>query len=301
MAAAAVAVSACGLGPGSQEGTVELLVTRDYGNEVLVDREIGDLTESETAMRVLDDSAEIETRYGGGFVQSVEGLEGGNEDGRTLDWFFAVNGIVAELGSADFSVTAGDKVWWDYRDWTDAMDVGAVVGAYPAPMATGYGDADWPVRIECLSDRAACEVARKQLDKVGVTAEIAYEAGSRSDDTLRFVVGTWNDIKGDEDAARLEKSPSSSGVFARFESGEGPGGTDDLIGLDQEAETAREFGPDAGLVAASRRGDGPPVWFLTGGSDTGVMAAAAALTPEDLEHRYAAAVFDGRITSLPIR
>jgi len=300
LVAAVVAVSGCGLGPGSQEGSVELLVSRDYGREVLVDRKIEDLTESETAMRVLDDSAEIETRYGGGFVQSVEGLEGGNENGRTFDWFFSVNGIVAELGSADFSVKAGDQVWWDYRDWTDAMDVGAVVGAYPAPMATGYGGDDWPVRIECLSDRVACEVVKKQLEKVDVPAELTFEAGSQSDDTLRFIVGTWSDIKEDQDAGRLESSPSSSGVFARFEAGEGSDSSDHLIGLDERAEAARDLGPDAGLVAASRRKDGPPVWFVTGGSDTGVKAAAAALTPEDLEHRYAAAVFDGRITSLPI-
>lgn len=300
LAAAVVAVSGCGLGAGSQEGSVQLLVTRDYGREVLADRKIEDLTESETAMRVLDDSVDIETRYGGGFVQSVEGLEGGTGEGRSFDWFFSVNGIVAELGSADFSVEAGDEVWWDHRDWTDAMNLGAVVGAYPAPMATGYGDEDWPVRIECLSERVACDLARKQLEKVDVSAEVTYEAGSQSDDTLRFIVGTWDNVKEDEDAARLESSPSSSGVFAKFETGEDPGEPGSLIGLNERAEPARDFGPDAGLVAASRRKDGPPVWFLTGSTDAGVIAAAAALTKEDLEHRYAVAVADGRITSLPI-
>ena len=251
-------------------------------------------------MRVLDESADIETRYGGGFVQSIDGLAGGSEDGRTVDWFFSVNGVVAELGSAEFPVAAGDTVWWDHRDWTDAMEIGAVVGAYPAPMSTGYGDEDWPVRIDCLSGPTACEVVRKQLDNAGVEAEISPGPGEPSGDVIRFVVGTADAISNDEEAGRLDLAPSGSGVFARFEQPLGSDGPLTLIGLDERGEEAERFGPDAGLVAATRRNDGPPVWIITGGTDDGVEAAASALTPDDLEHRYAAAVSAGQITSLPL-
>ena len=46
--------------------------------------------------------------------------------------------------------------------------------------------------------------------------------------------------------------------------------------------------------------DGNEVWLITGGTDEAVRWAAAALKPEDLEHRYAAVVSDGRISSLPV-
>ena len=83
---------------------------------------------------MLDREAEIETRYGGGFVQSIEGVAGGTEDGRRLDWFFYVNGIESPVGSAERRVAGGDRIWWDHRDWTDAMRVPAVVGSWPEPF-----------------------------------------------------------------------------------------------------------------------------------------------------------------------
>lgn len=298
LVAAMAVLPGCGLGAGSQEGMVDLLVTRDYGNEVLVNRSIGDLTQSETALRILDGATDIETRYGGGFVQSVEGISGGNKGGRSSDWFFAVNGIVAERGSAEFDAGAGDQVWWDYRDWTDAMEIGAVVGSFPAPMAGGYDDRVWPVVIQCVTiPRDNCAFVQRQLGEVGVEAAISNGVGSPSDDTLRILVGRWTDMQLDSDALNLRNEPSRSGVFAQFVS---TGGADHLLGLDRQANEARDYGPDAGLVAASRHKDGPPVWFITGGSDAGVEAAASALTTEDLQHRYAAVVSGGQIASLPL-
>jgi len=297
LAAAALLVSGCGFGPGSQEGSAELIVSSDYGRQVLVERSLDDLTESETAMRVLDDSAEVETRYGGGFVQSVDGLQGGTEAGRSLDWFFAVNGIVAERGSAEFPVNAGDQVWWDYRDWTDAMDIGAVVGAWPAPMTGGYDGEVWPVNIECAGDRAACETVRGRLADENVDATIQMGLGTSPEGSLRFIVGPWAGISADEESMKLTEKPARSGVFANFEES---GGDDTLVGLNEVSEPVQDFGPEAGLVAATRRGQGPPTWIVTGGSDAGVEEAASALTSADLQHRYAAAVIDGQIFSLPL-
>ncbi len=74
---AAALGAGCGFGPGeSSEGEATLTVTRDYGAEELIEATREDPPESETVMRVLDSEAEIETRYGGGFVQSIEGISG---------------------------------------------------------------------------------------------------------------------------------------------------------------------------------------------------------------------------------
>ncbi|MGB0119779.1 MAG: DUF4430 domain-containing protein [Solirubrobacterales bacterium] len=297
MAAVAV-LPGCGLGAGSQDGKVELLVTTDYGSRVLVEKEIGDLTESETAMRVLDGSTDIETRYSGGFVQSVNGISGGNQGGRSRDWFYSVNGIVSERGSAEFEVGAGDLVWWDNRDWTDAMEIGAVVGAYPAPLATGYDGTVWPVVIQCVTDpQSGCDLVKEQLASAGIDATMETGAGSSSDDTLRILVGNWADMAADSDAGRLAKDPSASGVFAKFVN---EGSKDHLLGLAQDLGDSRDFGPEAGLVAAVRNNDGPPVWIVTGGSPAGALAAASILTAADLQHRYAAVVSDGLVSSLPL-
>ncbi len=289
--------SGCGLGAGSQEGTAHLVVTQDHGNEILVDEALDDLTESENAIRVLDDNAEIETRYGGGFVQSVDGIEGGTPGGRSFDWFFSVNGVVSEVGGTEFPVNAGDQVWWDYRDWTDAMEVGAVVGAFPAPMSTGYKGTTWPVVVDCQSTRPACTRVQNELEGEGVKATITGGVAPVDGDLLRIVVGRWAEISSDDDVSRLDSKSSSSGVFARFATGsEG----DRLLGLDVEGETARDFGSAAGLVAAMRRGDGPPVWVVTGGSDQGVAQAAFAFNRKDLDRHYAVVSFEGETEALPL-
>ena len=125
----------CGLGPGeSSSGTATLTVTRDYGAEPVLEASESDPAESETVIRFLDREAEITTRYGGGFVQSIDGTSGELDGGRSLDWFFFVNGIESPRGGAEVPIRGGDRIWWDYRDWTAAIRTPAVVGSWPEPF-----------------------------------------------------------------------------------------------------------------------------------------------------------------------
>jgi hypothetical protein len=288
------ALAGCGVGFGAgvQEGSADLTVSRDYGSEVLVEEPVGPLTESSTAMRLLDGSAEVETSFGGGFVDSIEAIPSAS-GARSFDWFYYVNGIAAERGAAEFVVSPGDRMWWDYRDWTDAMDVNAVVGSFPAPLRGGYDGSEWPVSVECLSAGEACEITKQRLDEAGV--EVAPDAAG-SADALRVLVGEWAEVGLDPDGGRLDAGPAGSGVFARFVESEGKLR---LVGLDVRAEPATDFGPHAGLLAAMRRGEGPPVWLVTGADRQGVEAAARSLESGLLRNRYAAAVSPEGVFSLP--
>src|SRR5919204_6708554 len=97
----AVAVAACGFGAGpSSDGTATLTVTRDYGSRTLVEATDSDPPASETVIRLLDSQADITTRYGGGFVQSINGLAGT----ASSDWFFYVNGAESPVGAAEVHV-----------------------------------------------------------------------------------------------------------------------------------------------------------------------------------------------------
>jgi hypothetical protein len=297
---AGLLLAGCGLGPGKETGDASLLVTRDYGSEVLLDKPELAVNESSNAMRILDQNSDLETAYGGGFVQSVNGISGDTTGGRRFDWFFAVNGIIAERGSTQFPVAGGDKVWWDYRDWTDAMDVGAVIGSYPAPFSTGYDNRDWGVEVDCLGDRTACGMVTKQLEGDGVTLKDTGE-------NMKLMVGTWDRVQDTPEGRRIIKGPATSGVFAGFDAPATPAPEGfpqneawRLVGLDVRGDAAQDYGPEAGLVAAMRRAEDPPVWLITGGTDQAVQLAAAALNPKDLERRYAAVIHDGLVSSLPL-
>ncbi len=291
--AAAPACGGCGLGAGSGVGSVDYTVTRDYGRTVVLDKRIGDVKESDTVIRLLDRNATISTRYGGGFVQSIDGTAGGSSGGRYLDWFFYVDGVESPEGAADRTLEGGDRVWWDYRDWTAAMHVPAVVGSWPQPFAGGYDGRRHPVRVECRGGGGACAIVRGR-----VAAAASAGTGRASGEPITVLVGPWRRLRSDPTAARVEQGPQTSGVFAGFE--RRPGGYV-LRALDQTGRPVRELAAGTGLVAATRSYDSPPLWLVTGTDRQGVRAAARLLGGAELRNRYAVATRGDSAIGLPLR
>jgi hypothetical protein len=128
-----LALVAAGCGGAREHGTATLWVTRDGGAHVLY---TGTVPAGLTAMQALDRKRDITTRYGGRFVQSIDGLEGSLRKQR--DWFYFVNGLEGDRSAAEVTLHDGDVEWWDYRSWTaSTMSVPVVVGAYPQPFLRG--------------------------------------------------------------------------------------------------------------------------------------------------------------------
>lgn len=289
----ALAAAGCGVGAGEDQGEVELTASRDYGAGVLIDEQVP-IDESDTVIRVLDREAELETRFDGGFVQSIDGLSGGTVDGRRSDWFFYVNGVESGRGSADFDLADGDRVWWDHHDWSTAMRVPAVVGDWPEPFVHGYDGERWQAGLYCGAARALCAQLHRELDEEG-----AATAGAPSDETeaaeevgdgeIRVLVGTWDEVRADPVAGLLRFGPDRSGVFASFS---GTGEDVGLTLLSPRGRPAEAFGEGAGLVAALRPEEDPPTWVVTGTDPAGV-AAAASLVGDDLDGRFAVAAAPG--------
>lgn len=291
---AALAIAGCGLGPGEDVGSVDLTVTREFGAERMVEDSV-EANESDTVMRLLEASASIETRYGGGYVKSIDGLAETRHGGDPYDWFFFVDGIESPVGAGEYPVSGGERIWWDFRDWKATNHVPAVVGSWPAPFAEGYEGERHPVAVECegAGVEGACGEVEAALEGEGVKL-----AKGSPDGAIRVLVGEWAALRDDPAAARLEDGPADSGVYADFEPG---GGGRELVGLGVEGEPARRFGPDAGLVAATRELEGPPVWVVTGSTPAAVQAAAELLDAEDLRDHYAVASEGGEVVPLPVR
>ncbi|MSO41445.1 MAG: DUF4430 domain-containing protein [Solirubrobacterales bacterium] len=286
--ACAMAAAACGLGPGGDEGVAEVTVTRDYGAEVLAD-ESPDLKGSDNVMRALDRSADVETRYGGRFVQSIDGLGGGQTGGRLYDWFFYVNGIEAPRGAADFDLSAGDRVWWDFHDWTDAMRVPAVVGSWPEPFVNGFDGRRYEVSVDCRGAEDACDRVRGSLEHAGARLVDSDEEGVTG--SARVMVGPWERIRRDGVARLVEQGPGRSGVFADFYLGAPEGWQ--LVLQDASGAPSRTLGPGSGLIAALLEGEGPPTWLVTGTDPEGTALAAESLAPDALRNRFAVAIEAG--------
>jgi phosphoserine phosphatase len=110
---------------------------------------------------------------------------------------------------------------------------------------------------------------------------------------IRVLVGIWGQLRADPAAHLIEEGPAESGVYADFKGNE-------PIALDQGGGEAEPLGHDAGLVAATSRYGGPPVWLVTGGTEEAVRAAAEALDAEHLRDHYAVAIEGSKVIPLPV-
>jgi hypothetical protein len=299
VAAVAPAAVGCGLGEGDERagGGASLRVTRDFGHEGLGSVNLDSVREDQTVMRMLRSEFDVTTRFGGRFVQSIDGIEGMGSGGQ-VDWFYWVNGIEADKGASEWEVLPGDRVQWDHRDWGAAMRIPAIVGAYPAPFASGVEGKRRPVRVECeKAGSPACEQARERLNDEGVSTSGSSLGAPGTEVVTRLVVARWPRARIVRGAAGLEEGPEATGVFARFTR---DGNTLEL--LDENGETARRVrrGDGVGLVLALQPRAEELVWIVTALDDEGLEAGVRALDEGKLRDAFAVAATGDTVEKLPL-
>jgi Domain of unknown function (DUF4430) len=269
---------------------VQLLITREFGARTV--RALGTPAEhgQETVMSLLRRNAAVGTRYGGGFVQSIDGHGGGYEGAEPVDWFYYVNGVEASKGAADVNVHAGDRIWWDLHDWNQTDYIPAVVGSYPEPFRDGIDGRRLPVRVECADPEGGpCRTVAGRLRDAGVPAARAtLSPAGAGPESLRVLVGTWEQVRGEAGAREIESGPGTSGVYARPASG---GRTIEL--LDAQGAVVRTLAAGAGLIAATRHSEDAPEWIVAGTDAAGVALAARAFNEADLRGHFAVALAAG--------
>ena len=297
-AAVALGCAGCGFGPGIAAKGVDVRVTGNFGTQKLGDAHDSKVTG--TVMQALQRSFKVLTAYGGDFVESIDGHSGNKSD--EVDWFYYVNGIQAAKGAAGTQVHKGDHVWWDLHDYMATDSIPAVVGSFPEPFTNGVDGQRYPTIVECVNGRSLpCQTVTKELESFKIPISqggVGYGSGN---DSINVVVGGWKQIDGELAAELIKYGPGASGIYARF--------VDDgtkLELLNADDKVAQTLGPDTGLVAAvngngAGNSNAVPSWLVTGTDTAGVAAAAKALTPPALAHRFALVVHGGRDYPVPFQ
>ncbi len=122
-------LAGCGFGADGGTTDVKLTVSQDFGHDLVGSVSQSNVPASDTVMRLLQRNFKVKTRYGGGFVQSIDGLSGESDKTPPTDWFYYINGSLAKKGASATKIEPGDSVWWDRRDWSVTDRVSAVVGS----------------------------------------------------------------------------------------------------------------------------------------------------------------------------
>jgi hypothetical protein len=292
----AIAIGGCGFGAGEKKaGGVELRVTRNFGQaDTFADSKKTSVRESDTVMRFLQSGHKVTTRFGGGFVQSIDGLAGNQS--AEHDWFYYVNGSEASVGAADYKLQPGDVVQWDHHDWAATQHVPAIVGAFPQPFVHGLTGKRLPTRLACEDDNSrACRTVGDKLAQYGVNATSSSISAPVSKESLRVIVAKFSSARQVLAARALTKGPATTGVYAKFD----PAGST-LSLLDPAGTVVRTAPPGTGLIAATQQAEQPVTWLITGVDDAGVARAADAIGPMALRNAFAVAVMPGGLVELPL-
>ena len=294
--AAVLALLAAGCGSKAEVptgGRVTVTVSQDFGETRLAPTRGQTAAEADKVLDVLERS-QFEVRATGATVDEIDGLSGGLEDGKPVQWFPYVNGIASLEGAATRKLYKGDRIWYDHH--ATGSKVQAVVGSFPQPFTGGIDGKKYPIRLVCMApEDRSCDEVEERLEQAGVRGLTRSNLESSPGQVLRVLVGTWKELRKDIAARELEKGPSVSGVFAKPNAA----GTQlELLNADGEVE--KTLGPGSGLVAATTFLEQRPTWLITGTDDVGVAAAAAALTEDMLRFRFALAIEAGRGVPLPV-
>jgi len=152
----AATVAACGTSlakapSGPRAATVT--VTSGFGQRTL---SAARAAPGQSALTALRRVSHVSTSYGGRFVRAIDGLAG--DQSRGMAWLYFVNGIQANVGSADYTLHPGDREWWDYRYWNDLIQVPVAIGAWPEPFVHGF-DGHRPGAVDVTGLACSADIA----------------------------------------------------------------------------------------------------------------------------------------------
>jgi len=186
---------------GGVKAEVTIVVTRDFGKELLLEREI-EIEPDTSALDALQMVADVETKYGGGFVSSINGisLEYGGANKSKKDWFFYINGVASNMGAKDYILQDGDVEHWDFKDWSYHQFVPAIIGNFPQPFQSGYQGNLKPTVVvyEEAFIKEAQSLAEKLkesgISKVSATRHDLLSDEAKEQSNLIIIAGPENEI-----------------------------------------------------------------------------------------------------------
>ena len=245
-----------------------LVISEGFGAKVVRDERVAP---GQSVLAALQGVAKVSTRYGGRFVQSIDGKEGSLDRGE--DWLYFVNGVEADVGAAEWTLRDGDVAWWDFRRWRAYANVPAVVGAWPEPFVHG------------ARTKPASVVADPPLAAVLKAAGAPVGTGAAA---FRVLVGAESDLRSrDADWRRAGEDPRAAGLTA-WVAGGAVRRWDGAAGKEVAVPEGRA------VAAATATAEGGVVFAVAGVDPASATAAATAIAGNAalLDHRYAV-IFDG--------
>ncbi|RKY69144.1 MAG: hypothetical protein DRQ24_11050 [Candidatus Latescibacterota bacterium] len=267
-----------------KEPSITIIITQDFGKSIFLSKEVT-IEGGESAMDVLNEVADITCIYGGGFVESINGVKSqyAGGEGERKDWFYYINGMLASVGATQYKLHSGDIEHWDFHDWRLDRMVTAIIGDYPEPFLHGYNGRVAETSIVYADEfYEAATGLQQSLEKQGVSIsmkrfEELSEYEKRSHNLI--LIDTYEN----ELIAELNANADQLGWFIEFDGKY-------IITLDETGEKDTSF-DHGGVILATQNPWNPKgnwhcenvVWVVTGVTHEDVVTASEILITSNEE------------------
>lgn len=269
--------------------TVTLVLTRDFGSELIL-KETVKVEKGASAMDILEELAEVETKYSGGFVHAINGITNSS----TENWFYNINGISANIGAGAYTLYDGDVEHWDFHDWTFYAFTPAIIGHFPEPFLHGFAGESYPTLIVYMSGlEDEAEELRNNLAQQGVVDVYLRNATELSQGEKELnnliLIGTSEQLL----ISGMNENYKQYGLYAYFEGSK-------ITVLNSKGGASVEYGAGTGLIQATQNPWNPNgmgacenvVWMVSGTDEEGVRKAVDVIInhPSELECAHMAVI-----------
>ncbi len=213
--AVAVLLAGCGIGAGPGTKQASVRVTANFGRTLYGSAAERHVPGAETVMSLLERHFKVATRYGGGFVESIDGHSGSSEPPRLVllrQRHPGAAGCRRDRRAQGRPHLVGPPRLERHRHGSRGRRF-LSRAVHQRHRRQGVPDASELRRRPC---RAACNAVGTALHRYGVKAADQVLGTGSGSDSLAVVVGTWNEIKGVIAAQLIAAGPRDSGVYARF-------------------------------------------------------------------------------------
>lgn len=295
-----VALSACSPGGTATDITVRVVVTQNFGRDLMLEETI-QIASGTSALQALQQVADVETAYGGGFVNAINEVR--SQYPAQEDWFFYINGMSSNRGAAGYILEDGDIQHWDFHDWSFRMFIPAIIGDFPQPFLHGYGGQVRPTVIVYADGlREEAEALEGGLAELGMENVSLKHTGELTDDDKQHSNLILLGPKDSDLVSEMNQAWDSLGFFVQFEG-------DTMIVHDSKGEVEAEYGAGCGLIQATQSLWNPKgvgacenvVWMASGMDGDGVRSAVDALINrhDHFQYAYAIVITNGEIIRVP--
>lgn len=203
-------------------GTVRLTVSKDFFNEIIFDKEV-DLKNDYSIMDILKEHTEVETSYGGSFVESINSYKSNFKDAnkdKKRDWFYYVNGYMADVSSADYLPKENDHIVFDYHPWSDKSYNNNLIASFENIFKNGYMDQTIPSEIIYQKEfEEQKNTIKKQFSNLDIKSfELNDKEINILDETKNTIlIATFYEALKDKKLKDLLNNYSKKGLYFSYE------------------------------------------------------------------------------------